>query len=248
MPVVKHHFATPPPDNITSTANQQSPPSRPSPAALMASPSPSQFYHLVRTRTRQFFIRSHQASSAASIRHHARARAQGQWRRHQSSAAASDGLPKPSAFSRFWNSPIGVKTVHFWAPVMKWALVVAGISDFYRPVENLSLTQNLALTATGAIWTRWCFIIRPKNILLATVNFFLACVGTVQVTRILTYRRQVGQSPLSASSSSSSSSSPSASAAVTPVPAIAAVVEVVERPPVVVPVLPAVVKQREERK
>jgi mitochondrial pyruvate carrier 2 len=51
------------------------------------------------------------------------------------------------------------------APVMKWGLVLAGVSDFFRPTEKLSLTQNLALTATGSIWTRWCLIIKPKNYL-----------------------------------------------------------------------------------
>ena len=48
---------------------------------------------------------------------------------------------------------------------MKWAIVLAGVSDFFRPAEKLSLTQNLAITATGMIWTRWCFIIKPKNYL-----------------------------------------------------------------------------------
>ena len=48
---------------------------------------------------------------------------------------------------------------------MKWALVIAGIADLARPAANLSLTQNLALTATGIIWTRWCLIIKPKNYL-----------------------------------------------------------------------------------
>jgi len=67
---------------------------------------------------------------------------------------------------------------------MKWALVLAGISDFARPVEKLSVTQNAALTATGLIWTRWCLIIKPKNYLLAAVNFFLGIVGLVQISRI----------------------------------------------------------------
>jgi hypothetical protein len=66
---------------------------------------------------------------------------------------------------RMWNSPIGLKTVHFWAPVMKWGIVIAGIADFARPAEKLSLMQNAALTATGLIWTRWCLIIKPKNYL-----------------------------------------------------------------------------------
>ncbi|KAJ4264038.1 hypothetical protein NW762_006077 [Fusarium torreyae] len=90
-------------------------------------------------------------------------------------------------FKRMWESEIGFKTVHFWAPVMKWALVLAGISDFARPAEKLSFTQNLALTCTGIIWTRWCLIIKPKNYLLAAVNFFLGLVGLVQITRIARY-------------------------------------------------------------
>ncbi|KAI4134885.1 MAG: hypothetical protein LQ347_001148 [Umbilicaria vellea] len=110
-------------------------------------------------------------------------------RRSQTTDAAA--APEQGTFQRLWNSPIGMKTVHFWAPVMKWTLVLAGASDFARPAEKLSLTQNLALTCTGAIWTRWCFIIKPRNILLAAVNFLLGCVGVVQVTRILMYQQSL---------------------------------------------------------
>ncbi|KAI9883879.1 MAG: hypothetical protein M1823_004344 [Watsoniomyces obsoletus] len=122
-------------------------------------------------------------------------------------AGTAEGA-RQSTFHRMWNSPIGVKTVHFWAPVMKWALVLAGISDFYRPPEKLSLTQNLALTATGSIWTRWCLIIKPKNYLLAAVNFFLAIVGTIQVSRILTYRRSLPESSTSTTTSTTPSTAP----------------------------------------
>lgn len=93
-------------------------------------------------------------------------------------------------FKRMWESPVGLKTVHFWAPIMKWGIVIAGISDFARPAEKLSLTQNVALTATGLIWTRWCLIIKPKNYLLAAVNFFLGIVAIVQVGRILTWQQE----------------------------------------------------------
>ncbi|KAL2007424.1 hypothetical protein VTN00DRAFT_8862 [Thermoascus crustaceus] len=112
-------------------------------------------------------------------------------RRFQSTDAGASSEQQQSTFQRLWNSPVGLKTVHFWAPIMKWALVIAGISDFGRPAEKLSLTQNAALMATGAIWTRWCLIIKPRNILLAAVNFFLGCVGVVQVTRIFLYRRSL---------------------------------------------------------
>ncbi|KAL8740890.1 MAG: hypothetical protein Q9190_006447 [Brigantiaea leucoxantha] len=117
-------------------------------------------------------------------------------RRYQT-ADATAAQPAQSLASRLWNSPVGVKTVHFWAPVMKWALVLAGISDLSRPAEKLSLTQNAALMATGAIWTRWCLIIKPRNILLAAVNFFLGCVGVTQVARIVMYQQELKKSGIS---------------------------------------------------
>lgn len=51
------------------------------------------------------------------------------------------------------------------ANINQWCIVLAGVADFARPAEKLSLTQNIALTATGAIWTRWCLIIKPRNVL-----------------------------------------------------------------------------------
>ncbi|KAL1970202.1 hypothetical protein VTN77DRAFT_5362 [Rasamsonia byssochlamydoides] len=125
-----------------------------------------------------------------------------QGRRFQSTDAGAAAGDQQSTFQRLWNSPVGIKTVHFWAPVMKWALVIAGISDFQRPADKLSLTQNVALMATGAIWTRWCFIIKPRNLLLAAVNFFLACVGVVQVTRIFLYQRSLKDSSTEAAKDS----------------------------------------------
>ncbi|RMZ81409.1 hypothetical protein DV738_g2192, partial [Chaetothyriales sp. CBS 135597] len=110
------------------------------------------------------------------------------FRRGQTTTAnAAAEAPKQSLFQRLWTSEVGIKTVHFWAPVMKWGVVLVGVSDFFRPAEKLSISQNLALVATGALWTRWCLIIRPKNILLAAVNFALFIVGTVQVGRIFVY-------------------------------------------------------------
>jgi hypothetical protein len=69
----------------------------------------------------------------------------------------------------------------------QWGLVLAGAADFARPASDLSLSQNAALTCTGLIWTRWCFIIKPRNMFLASVNFLLFCVGATQTTRVLMY-------------------------------------------------------------
>lgn len=96
------------------------------------------------------------------------------------------------AMKKFWVSETGPKTVHFWAPTLKWSLVIAGLSDASRPVEKVSGTQNLSLLATAVIWTRWSFVIKPKNMLLASVNFFLGCTAGYQITRIVNYRLKNG--------------------------------------------------------
>lgn len=100
-----------------------------------------------------------------------------------------------SKFTRYLNSETGPKTVHFWAPVLKWALVIAGFNDLQRPVEKVSGTQQVALFATGAIWTRWAgFVIKPRNPLLASVNFFLGGVAGYQIYRLADYRFKEGDS------------------------------------------------------
>lgn len=108
----------------------------------------------------------------------------------------ASSAPHVSKFSRFLQSETGPKTVHFWAPVMKWSLVIAGFNDTQRPVEKISGTQQIALFCTGAIWTRWAgFAITPRNYLLASVNFFLAGVAGYQLSRVVKYRQAQGDSP-----------------------------------------------------
>ncbi|KAJ2961775.1 hypothetical protein NQZ79_g3059 [Umbelopsis isabellina] len=94
-----------------------------------------------------------------------------------------------SALQKFINSPAGPKTIHFWAPAMKWALVIAGVGDLSRPAENLSAGQNASLAATGLIWTRYAMVITPKNWTLCTVNVFVAATGLTQLARIYKYRQ-----------------------------------------------------------
>ncbi|KAJ2014435.1 Mitochondrial pyruvate carrier subunit [Coemansia sp. S610] len=95
-----------------------------------------------------------------------------------------------SAFSRFINSPVGPKTIHFWAPAMKWGLVIAGLGDLARPVDQISIRQQISLAATGLIWTRWSTIITPKNYSLATVNFFVGCTAAYQLARVALNKRE----------------------------------------------------------
>ncbi|KAN0065169.1 Mitochondrial pyruvate carrier 2 [Thecaphora frezii] len=94
-----------------------------------------------------------------------------------------------SKFSSFINHPAGPKTVFFWAPLMKWCLVAAGLKDLSRPADKLSVSQNAALAATGFIWVRYSLVITPVNYSLAAVNFFVGMSGFAQLYRIWDYRR-----------------------------------------------------------
>jgi len=79
--------------------------------------------------------------------------------------------------------------VFFWAPLMKWCLVAAGLKDMSRPADKLSVNQNVALAATGFIWVRYSLVITPINYSLAAVNFFVGMSGLSQLVRIWDYRR-----------------------------------------------------------
>lgn len=93
----------------------------------------------------------------------------------------------PGFAKAVWNHPAGPKTVFFWAPSIKYCLVAAGLADMARPADKLSASQSAALLATGAIWTRYSFVIIPINYYLASVNFFVACIGMTQLMRIAHY-------------------------------------------------------------
>mmetsp|Transcript_368 Transcript_368/g.623 ORF Transcript_368/g.623 Transcript_368/m.623 type:complete len:119 (+) Transcript_368:5391-5747(+) len=97
-----------------------------------------------------------------------------------------------SAFGRYvkglWNHPAGPKTVFFWAPTMKWVLVIAGVKDMSRPVERVSLPQSAALATTGVIWARYSMVITPVNYNLGLVNLFVGATGLYQVVRVVRAR------------------------------------------------------------
>ncbi|KAH7637504.1 mitochondrial pyruvate carrier 2 [Dermatophagoides farinae] len=96
----------------------------------------------------------------------------------------------PKKLRPLWEHEAGPKTVFFWAPAIKWGLVIAGLSDLARPVENLSTGQTISLAATGLIWSRYSLVIIPKNWSLFSVNFFVALTQVTQMGRIIVYHNQ----------------------------------------------------------
>jgi len=105
--------------------------------------------------------------------------------------------------AQLWNHPAGPKTIHFWAPTFKWAISIANIADFERPPELLSYPQQIAVTATGLIWSRFSTQIKPVNYNLLAVNIFMAATGIYQLSRKVTYDMEHKEAPLVAASSKS---------------------------------------------
>ncbi|KAH1055614.1 hypothetical protein J1N35_033679 [Gossypium stocksii] len=88
-----------------------------------------------------------------------------------------------SKLQALWNHPAGPKTIHFWAPTFKWGISIANVADFAKPPEKLSYPQQIAVTATGIIWSRYSTVITPKNWNLFSVNIAMAGTGIYQLTR-----------------------------------------------------------------
>jgi mitochondrial pyruvate carrier 2 len=56
-----------------------------------------------------------------------------------------------------------------------------------RSPETISTAQQVAVTATGVIWSRYALVVTPKNWNLFAVNVFMAGTGMVQLFRKFTY-------------------------------------------------------------
>ncbi|CAI0454239.1 unnamed protein product [Linum tenue] len=72
-----------------------------------------------------------------------------------------------SKLQALWNHPAGPKTIHFWAPTFKWGISIANIADFAKPPEKLSYPQQIAVTCTGIIWSRYSTVITPVSLSMA---------------------------------------------------------------------------------
>ncbi|KAH6826916.1 hypothetical protein C2S53_009152 [Perilla frutescens var. hirtella] len=88
-----------------------------------------------------------------------------------------------SKLHALWNHPAGPKTIHFWAPTFKWGISIANLVDSSKPPEKVSYPQQIAVTATGVIWSRYSTVITPKNWNLFSVNIVMAGTGIYQLAR-----------------------------------------------------------------
>ncbi|XP_044316114.1 mitochondrial pyruvate carrier 2-like isoform X2 [Drosophila rhopaloa] len=83
------------------------------------------------------------------------------------------------------------RTVFFWAPMFKWTLAVAGLSDTVnRPASAISLNQSASLAITCLIWTRYAVVIIPKNYNYMGANIAIFLVQSYLIIKHLRWRQE----------------------------------------------------------
>ncbi|SOV19899.1 mitochondrial pyruvate carrier protein 2, putative [Plasmodium sp. gorilla clade G2] len=88
-------------------------------------------------------------------------------------------------------SDTGILTIHFWAPTFKWSISLANIADINRDPSYLSLPQQIAICLTGLLFTRFAYMIKPRNLNLLTINFFMSMTSFYQISRIGQYKYNI---------------------------------------------------------
>ena len=99
-------------------------------------------------------------------------------------------LPLPAGMKKMIDHPAGILTIFFWAPAFKWMITFANIKDFKRPVENISVNQQIAIFLTGVIWSRYSMVITPINYNLMSVNMAMSTTAAYQLYRRIKYHQE----------------------------------------------------------
>jgi mitochondrial pyruvate carrier 1 len=66
----------------------------------------------------------------------------------------------------FLKGPTGIKTTHFWGPVLNWGFVLAGIVDSNKPPEKISGRMTFTLFLYSSMFARFAWRVQPRNYIL----------------------------------------------------------------------------------
>ncbi|XP_054800539.1 mitochondrial pyruvate carrier 1-like isoform X3 [Prosopis cineraria] len=91
---------------------------------------------------------------------------------------------------RFWNSPIGPKTTHFWGPTFNWSLPIAAAVDTKKPPEMISLNMTAVMCVYSAMFMRFAWVVRPRNIHLMVCHISNETLQLYQLSRQLEQEKE----------------------------------------------------------
>ncbi|PVU99620.1 hypothetical protein BB559_000537 [Furculomyces boomerangus] len=80
-----------------------------------------------------------------------------------------------------------ILSTHFWGPVVNWGLPVAAVADTFKSPEMISGKMTLALAMYSSVFTRYAWMVSPRNYLLFAMHTVNACAQGVQLYRFTNY-------------------------------------------------------------
>ncbi len=95
------------------------------------------------------------------------------------------------ALTAFMNSPVGPRTIHFWAPAANWGLVLAGILDANKPAEMISERMTATLFVYSCLFLRFAWRVQPRNMLLFSCHASNASCQAYLFMRKMNYNQSI---------------------------------------------------------
>jgi len=71
--------------------------------------------------------------------------------------------------------------------IANWGIALAGIADYDRPPEKVSGVMTFALCAYSAVFMRFAWMVKPRNMLLLYCHVVNECVQSYHMVRKIKY-------------------------------------------------------------
>ncbi|GAU96713.1 LOW QUALITY PROTEIN: hypothetical protein RvY_08118 [Ramazzottius varieornatus] len=79
-------------------------------------------------------------------------------------------------------------STHFWGPVANWGLPLAAIADLKKNPEFISGKMTTAMVLYSAMFMRFAWMVKPRNLLLLSCHATNETCQLVQLGRLINYR------------------------------------------------------------
>ncbi|KAJ3857783.1 hypothetical protein EV368DRAFT_77364 [Lentinula lateritia] len=101
-----------------------------------------------------------------------------------------------SAFMAWLRSPASreyLMSTHFWGPLANWGLPLAALADLKKDEEVISGTMTTALTCYSLTFSRFAWVVQPRNYLLLACHMTNVTAQSIQLYRFNEYWNRGGR-------------------------------------------------------
>ncbi|KAJ3969457.1 hypothetical protein EV361DRAFT_803820 [Lentinula raphanica] len=84
-------------------------------------------------------------------------------------------------------------STHFWGPLANWGLPLAALADLKKDEEVISGTMTTALTCYSLTFSRFAWVVQPRNYLLLACHMTNVTAQSIQLYRFNEYWNRGGR-------------------------------------------------------